>query len=93
MPIQGFGSCRRVHRQIAAEQGFRVEVSEHQVGVGDRRLVAAEPVAHRPRVGAGAAGANPRDAAGINPGEAAAPGADFRNVDGRDADQMTTALD
>ncbi len=45
-----------VERHLAAEEALGVEAAEHDVRVGDRRLVAAAAVAGRAGHGAGAAG-------------------------------------
>src|SRR5438876_360909 len=55
--------------------------SENAISVGDRRLNAAAPVTRRPRLGARALRAGPQRAAAVEPGEAAASGADRMHVD------------
>ena len=41
-------AARRVERHLAAEEEGRIDVAEHEAGVGDRRLVAAPAVAAGP---------------------------------------------
>ena len=60
----------------AAEKRARVEIAEHEVGVGDGRVRPAEPVARRPGVRAGALRPDSQEAALVDPGDAAAPRAD-----------------
>ena len=48
------GACRRdIELHIAAEEKIRIEIAEHQIGIGQRRLAAAFAVARRARIGAG----------------------------------------
>ena len=61
---------------FAAEEIRRVEIAEHQIGVGDGRLAAALAVAGRARHRAGALRPDMQDAAGIDPRDRAAAGAD-----------------
>ena len=75
--------CVDVDLQAATEKVVGVDAAEHEVGVGDGRLVAAEPVAGGTGVGAGAARTNPQPAPGIHPGDAAAAGADLHQIDHR----------
>ena len=69
----------------------RVEVAEHQVGVGHRRLGAAAAVAGRPGHGPRRPGADPQRAAGVDPRDAAAAGADLGQVDDGDLDREAGA--
>ena len=59
--------------------------AEHQIGVGDGRLVAAVRVAHRSGLGAGAARSDLEMALAGDPGDRAAAGADGLDVDHRNA--------
>ena len=65
-----------VERHRAAEEALRVEVAEHDRGVGDGRLGAAAAVAGGAGVGAGALGADAQQPAGVEPGDRAAAGPD-----------------
>src|SRR6516165_5140104 len=47
--------CREIDRERAAQQGFAIEVAEHDIGIGDRRLAATESVRSRTWSGASAA--------------------------------------
>ena len=82
---------RRVELHRAAREPRRIEIAQDHVGVGDRRLGAAEVVAER-------AGRRPRAprphlerAAGIDPDQRAAAGADLGEVDRRHAEQVAGA--
>ena len=80
------GSTARLGRgavepRAAAEEARRVEVAEHEIGVGDGRGGAAPTVAGRTRNGAGALRPDMQDAAGIDPGDRAAAGADAGDVE------------
>jgi len=63
-----------VERQAAAEAGGRIDVAQGDMGVGDSGLFPTQAVGGRSRAGPGAFGADPERAAGIDPGEAPAPG-------------------
>ena len=80
-----------VERNLAAEEVVGIEPAEQQVRVGDRRLGAALPVAGRPGHRAGAAWTDPHQAAGIDPGDAAAAGAHLDDVDDRRQDRVAAA--
>ena len=80
-----------VDRQRAAGERRVADVAEQQVGVGDRRLLVALAVAGRTRHRARAARAHAQRTAGIERRDAAAAGADFRDVDHRNAQQVTVA--
>ena len=74
---------RHVEAHLAAEEVVGVETSEDEVGVGQRDLVAAGAVADRAGVGAGAARPDLEEAAGVDPGDRTASGADSVDVDER----------
>src|SRR5205085_6337384 len=76
----------------AAEKIRRVEIAEHKVGVGDGWLGAALAVAGRPRRGAGAFRPDMQDAAGINPSDRAAAGADRGDVEAAQRDPVAGDL-
>src|SRR5437016_143994 len=75
-------SGTRIEPQGAAGETLGVEITQHEVGVGDRRARAPERVARGPRHRAGALGAHLYDADRGHCGDAAAAGADFDHVDG-----------
>jgi len=70
-----------------ARERDRVQVAEHQVRVGDRRLLAAAPVAHRPGFGAGALRSDLQRAR-FDVCDRATPRADRLHVHHREADQV-----
>ena len=72
-----------IELHLAAEEAVGAEAAEHQVGVGDGRLGAAEAVADRARRGAGAFRADAQRVADLDAGDAAAAGADLLDVDHR----------
>ncbi len=72
----------------AAEKARRIEIAEHQVGVGDGRRVAAGAVAGGTGNRAGALRADMQDAAGIDPGDRAAAGADAGDVEAVERDRV-----
>jgi hypothetical protein len=66
----------------SAEEVVRVQPAQHEIRVGDRRFVAARPVARRSGHCAGAARTDLEHAGlGLDPGDAAAAGADRGDVD------------
>ena len=82
----------RVELHLAAEKVIRAEAAEHDVGVGDGRLGAAAAVADRAGIGAGALRADLQGADFVDPGDAAAAGADFDDVDHRHHDRMAAGV-
>ena len=72
---------RGVERHVAPEQTLRADQPEQQVGVGDRRQLAAAPVAGRARHRPGAARPDLEAAAAVEPADAAAAGADRLHVE------------
>ena len=85
--------ARRVEPQLAADEIAGVQIAEDEVGVRDRRTLAAPTVAGGAGHGPRAFRADAEHAAGIDPGDGAAAGADLRHVDRGDADQVAPALD
>ena len=83
------GGGLRIEPLPAAEKPFRVEKSEHQVGVGHGRRGPAPCVAGRPRVGAGAARTDVQHAARVDMGDGAAARADARDVQTVQGDPMS----
>ena len=77
---------------LAAEEIVGVEVAEQQVGVGDRRRRASCAVAGRPGLGARAVGADAQQAERIDPGDAAAAGADLDEVHRRRLEKQAAAF-
>ncbi len=65
----------------AAEEIAGVEPAEKEIGVGDGRFGAALAVAGGTGRGAGALRTDPEETAGVDPGDAAATGADRFDVD------------
>ena len=74
-----------VEVELAAEEGIGAEPAEHEVRVGDGRLLAAAAVGGRSGLGAGADRADAQRAAGVDPGDGAATGADLGQLDDRRA--------
>src|SRR5439155_22911439 len=70
-----------VEQAAAAEEIRRGEIAEHQIGVGDGRLIAALAITGRPRHRTGAVRADMQDAALVDPGDRAAAGADRSDVE------------
>ena len=70
-----------IERHRAAEEPCRTEPAEDEIGVGVRRLLAPALVGRRSRIGAHALRAVAQAAARVDPGDAAAPGADGDNLD------------
>ena len=81
------------YRQAAVEQRGAVEVAEHDVRVRHGRAGAAAAVGGGAGRGAGAVRPDLERAAGVDPGDAAAAGADLREVDHRHADRVAGAGD
>ena len=82
-----------VERHAARQLGALVQVAEQEVGVGDRRLGAAAPVAGRTRVGARAARTDAQRAAGVAPADRAAAGADRVDVEHRQGERAAADLE
>ena len=66
---------------LPAQEIGGVEPAQRQVGIGDGGLLAAVAVADRPRIGTRALRPDAQDAARVDPGDAAAAGADLDQVD------------
>ena len=81
-----------VEAHLAAEEERRIEIAEHQIGIGHGRLVAALAVAGRPRIGAGAVRPDLEQPERVDPGDAAAAGADLDHLDHRHLDRQAAAL-
>ena len=86
MPVDGRLGGRTVEPAPPAEKGRRVEIAEHQIGVGHRRGTAAVAVAGRARNRTGALRPDMQDAAGIDPRDRAAAGADAGDVEAVERD-------
>ena len=80
-----------VQLERAADEVRRVDVAEDDVGVGDRRCLAARVVAHRSGRGAGAFRADLQRAGGVEPHQRAAARSDFREVDRRHLEEVARA--
>ncbi len=85
-------AASRSSRTSPASGESGVEPAQQQVGVGDRGLLAAAPVARRPRVGARRARAHAQGAARVAPGDRAAAGADRVHVDHRQRERAAAHL-
>ena len=81
-----------VDDQVAAEQRFPIQIAKHQVGIGYGRLCAPGAIARRARIGPGTVRPDPQRASWIDPGNAAATGADLGQVDHRHADRVAGAV-
>ena len=75
-----------VQAHFPAEKSFGRKTAEDHVRIRDRGLAAAPAVTRRPRLGAGAAGTDVQAAAFVEPGDAAAAGSHFDDVEDGDAD-------
>ena len=75
-----------VDPQRASEQGFGIEITEHNIGVADGRLRAATTISGRSRIGAGALWADFQRPTLIDPGNTASAGTDFSEIDDRHPD-------
>src|SRR6185312_9911995 len=83
----------RIDRHLAVKQLHGIEETKDDIGVGDGRLSAATAIAGRAGIGACAAWADAKDPATVDPREAAAAGTNFGKIDGRRANEVTTALE
>ena len=83
---RGYG-CVAVEAHLAAEKTLRRKPSENHVRVSDRRLRSSPPITRRARLRACAARTDVETAAFIKPGNTTATGADFDDVENRDADR------
>src|SRR4029079_10977033 len=83
---QGAGGERPVERELSAEEECGIEPAEHEVRVGDRRLLAAAAVAGRSRNGASALRPDLEEAAGRDPSHLAAARPDRPRRDAWHAD-------
>jgi hypothetical protein len=83
----GAGGERPVERQLSAEEECGIEPAEHEVRVGDRRLLAAPAVAGGSRDCARALRPDLEEAAGIDPSDRAAACPDRPRRDARHADR------
>src|SRR5262249_9564479 len=81
--------CRVIDCKGTSQYGLAIEVTEHDIGVADRRLRATFAVSRRARIGPGAPWSDFQRAAEIDPSNAATAGADLGEVDDRYADRMT----
>src|SRR3984893_19575634 len=79
-----------IERDAAPDQRWG-NPPQHQIGIGNRRLVASVRIAHRPRLGAGAARANPEMALAADPGDRAAARAGGLDINHLDSHRERTA--
>ena len=80
-----------VDHHVAVRQRTGADVAQHDVGVGQRGLLAAPAVAGGARPRPCRARADSQAAGRVHVGHAAAAGADLGDVDGRRADQLAPA--
>ena len=83
---------RSVQRHPAAQEEVRIEIAEHEIGVGNRRLRSPVSITGRTRVGAGAAGTHLQEAQVIDARDRPATGTDFDHVDDRRLYRQAAAL-
>src|SRR6185503_2240252 len=79
--VDGGLGLAAVELDLAAQVIVRIDDAEHDVGVRHRSVGPAEAIACRPGARAGALRTNAQQAALIDPGDAAAAGADRAHVD------------
>ena len=79
---------RTIERALAAHEGGRIEIAEHDIGVGDGRSHAAIAVAGRARHRARAFRADAQRAAGIDAGDRAAAGRDAGDIEAAQRDAL-----
>ena len=84
---------RRVDGKPPAQQVRAAEIAQHHIGVRHRGPRPALPVAGRPRLRARALRPDPERPAGVEPGDAAAARAHFREVDHRHPDGVAGAVE
>ncbi len=87
MALQGDLGRPDIELHFAAKEAGSADASKHEVGIGDGRLRAAEAIAGRPRVRAGALRTDPQGTI-LDPGDRAAAGADLENVHHGDLDRQ-----
>ena len=68
------GRQPEIERDASGQRRFRRQPIEHEIGVGDRRFLAAFAVARRPRIGTRALRAHHQDVAGCQPRDRTAAG-------------------
>jgi hypothetical protein len=76
----------------AAGEIVGIELAEHEIGIGDRRPLAAAAIAGRAGLGPGAFRAGLDAAHRVDPGDRAAAGADLDHLDDRDGDRHARTL-
>ncbi len=91
-PVHRRRGGRAVEPPPAAEKALGVEIAQHQIGVGDRRLGAAIAVAGRAGGSTGAQRADMQDAGLIDSGDRAAAGADAGDVEAVERDRVAGDL-
>ena len=72
----------------SAKKARGIEIAEHQIGVGHRRSIAAAAVAGGTRNRAGALRPDMQDAAGIDPRDRPAAGADAGDIEAAERDRV-----
>ena len=89
---QGRAGRAGIEGEAAASEPRRVVAAQGEVRVGDRRALAAAPVAGRPRVGACGLRADGDAPQGVHMRQAAAAGADLDHLDDGNAERQAGAL-
>ena len=87
--FERFPRLVRIQRYFTAAQMRRVQITEDDIRVGDRRAVPALVIANRPGFGARAFRADAQRAAGVDPDDGPAPRPDLGEVDGGHLQQIT----
>ena len=80
MRLNGPPSGFAIELHPSAEEVIRLEVAQHQIGVGAGRQLAAAAVARWPRLGTGALWTHAEQAAIVDPADRSTAGADGVNV-------------
>ena len=93
MAFNGIARALCVNPQFPTDQVLRVQVTQDNGRVGERRLVTTQTVAGRPRHRAGALGTNLDRPRRINRHNTSATGTDLRYVNERQLDRVPPSLD
>src|SRR6266545_1690741 len=82
-----------IEPESPADEPLRVDVTQHQIRIGNGRQRPALVITGGPRRGSRAARPNAQSSAGIKPGEAPAASSNLSDIDRRHADEMPASLD
>ncbi len=77
-----------IERHLAAQKVIRIQIAEHEIGIGDSGLRTASAIANRAGRRPGALRSHD-NRPHVHGGNAATAGADFHQVDGRDVHGQT----